>query len=96
MIFLISLLPATILAVVGYFVLFASTRAEAGLNRFGKYLGGWLILLAAASALAGLLASTLGIEGRIAGAIGDMGQHMDRMESLEEEQTTILRELQPK
>lgn len=95
MIFLLSLLPATILAVIGYFVLFASTRAEGGLNRFGKYLGGWLVLLAGASALGGLLASTLGIEGRIAGAIGEMGQHMDKMEKLEEEQTTILRDLQP-
>lgn len=94
MIFLISLLPATILAVIGYFVLFASARAEGGLNRFGRYLGGWLILLAGLSALSGLLASTFGIEGRIAGALGDMGQHMERMEKLGQEQTTLLRELQ--
>jgi hypothetical protein len=95
MIFLISLLPATILAVIGYFVLFASARAEGGLNRFGKYLGGWLILLAGLSALSGLLASTFGVEGRLAGVIGEMGQHMDKMEQLEEEQTTILRDLKP-
>jgi hypothetical protein len=94
MIFLFSLIPATALVVVGYFVLYASTRAEGGLERFGKYLGIWIFFLAGVSVLGGLLASTVGIRGAMGDMMRGIGQHMERMENLEEEQLSILRKLQ--
>jgi hypothetical protein len=94
MIFLFSLIPATALVVVGYFVLYASTRAEGGLERFGKYLGIWIFFLAGVSVLGGLLASTVGIRGPMVDMMSGIGQHMERMENLEKEQLSILRELQ--
>lgn len=90
MIFLFSLIPATILIVVGYFVLFASTRVEGGLKRFGRYLGAWILFLAGVAVLGGLLASTFGMEDRMGGVM----QHMQTMEEMEQEQSAILRELQ--
>lgn len=93
MAFLISLLPATIFVVVGYFVLCSSTKSEGGVKRFGQYLGGWLLFLAGITVLAGLLGPMFGISGRMSGMM-NMSQHMDRMETLEEEQLAILRELQ--
>ena len=94
MIFAFSLIPATVLAIVGYFVLYASTRAEGAIRRFGQYLGGWILFLAGASVLYGLLASTFGIQGPMGGMFGGIGDHMERMENMEREQTEILRGLQ--
>jgi hypothetical protein len=61
------------------------------MKRFGQYLAVWIFLLAGAVVLAGLLAPTLGMGGSM---MGNMGAHMQRMEQLQEEQLTILRELQ--
>lgn len=90
MIFFISLIPATLLAVLGYFVLFASTRTQGGLERLGQYLGAWILFLAAATVLGGLLGSTLGVPDPMA----HMTQHMERMEKLAEEQLAALRGLE--
>ena len=46
MCFFASLIPATFLVVVGYFVLFASERSEGGVRKFGRILAGWIFLLA--------------------------------------------------
>ncbi len=46
MCFLISLIPATIIVVVGYFVLFASTKAEGGVRAFGRILAIWVFIIA--------------------------------------------------
>ena len=89
MIFFISLIPATVLVVVGYFVIYTATRAEGGVKGLGKYLGAWIFFLAGVSILAGLYASTVGIPG----PMGDIGQHMERMENMEEQQLEILRDL---
>lgn len=89
--FLFSLIPATVLVVVGYFVIYAATRTQGALQRFGQYLGAWIFLLAGAVILAGVLASTGGIES----PLGDMGRHMQRMESMEQEQLAMLREVCP-
>lgn len=96
MIFLISLIPTTALVVVGYFLVYTSTRAEGGLKRFGKYLGVWVFFLAGITILGGLLASTFGIQT----PMGGMKQHMERMEShmegmenMQKEQLAILQEL---
>jgi len=46
MCFFFSLIPATFWAVVGFFVLFASTHAEGTLHRFGRVLGIWVLIVA--------------------------------------------------
>ena len=58
MIFLLSLIPTTALVVVGYFLVYTSTRAEGGLKRFGQYLGIWVFFLAGIVILGGVIAST--------------------------------------
>jgi hypothetical protein len=46
MCFFISLLPATIWAVIGYLVLFASTRAEGRVRTLGHWLAMWIFFIA--------------------------------------------------
>ena len=46
MCFFISLLPATIWLVIGYFVLFSTTRVEGGIRLFGKILAIWIFIIA--------------------------------------------------
>lgn len=91
MMFAMSLIPGTAFVVIGYFVLFTSTRSAGTMRRFGQYLAIWIFFLAGAVVLAGLLMPTLGMGGSM---MGGMGEHMQRMEQLQEEQLTILRELQ--
>ena len=55
MLFLFSLIPATALVAVGYFVIYRATGAEGGLKYFGKYLGVWIFFLAGVSILARIL-----------------------------------------
>lgn len=45
--FFISFAPATFWLVVGYFVLFSSTRAEGGIKTSGKVLAIWTSIIAA-------------------------------------------------
>jgi len=47
MCFFISFLPATIWAVIGYFVLFSSTRAEGRVQTLGHWLAIWIFFIAA-------------------------------------------------
>ena len=47
MCFFMSFVPATFWVVVGYFVLFSSTKAEGGIRKFGRILAIWLFILAA-------------------------------------------------
>jgi hypothetical protein len=47
MCFLFSLFPATILTVLGYFVLYCSTKADGAVKTFGKILAIWVFVLAA-------------------------------------------------
>ncbi|MFQ5991906.1 MAG: hypothetical protein ACE5NA_05660 [Nitrospiraceae bacterium] len=46
MCFVASLMPATMFAVIGYFVLFASTRAEGPVYIIGRVLAIWIFFLA--------------------------------------------------
>jgi hypothetical protein len=46
MCFFVSLMPATILVVIGYFVLDFSTKALGALHRFGRGLAIWIFFLA--------------------------------------------------
>jgi hypothetical protein len=61
MCFFISFGPATFWVVVGYFVLFSSTRAEGGVRKFGKVLAIWIFVFAALIPVAGAYASLSGI-----------------------------------
>ena len=47
MIYFLALIPATMLTVAGYFVLYLSNRSEGAFRSFGKYLGFWAFALAA-------------------------------------------------
>jgi len=47
MCFFFSFLPATFWVVVGYFVLFASTKSEGGVRTFGRILAIWIFIIAA-------------------------------------------------
>lgn len=51
MCFFFSLLPATMLTIIGYFVLFSSTKVEGGIQLFGKTLAIWVFFVAFAIVL---------------------------------------------
>jgi hypothetical protein len=61
MCFFFSLIPATVWLVIGFFVLFASNRAEGGLQKFGKILGIWAIIIASLFPIGGAYVSVTGI-----------------------------------
>ncbi len=46
MCFFVSLIPATIFTVIGYFVLFSSNKIEGTLGKFGQVLAIWLFVIA--------------------------------------------------
>lgn len=47
MCFFFSVLPATVWVVLGYFVLFSSTKAEGSTRTFGRILAIWVFVVAA-------------------------------------------------
>lgn len=47
MCFFFSVLPATVWVVLGYFVLFCSTKAEGSTRTFGRILAIWVFVVAA-------------------------------------------------
>ena len=53
MCFFFSFMPATFGLVVGYFVLFSSTKAEGGVRIFGKILAIWIFIITAFIPIAG-------------------------------------------
>ena len=73
MCFFFSLIPATAWAVIGFFVLFASTKAEGGLGKFGQVLGTWSLVLAALFPLTGAIVTFAGL--------CPMGAMMETMQS---------------
>ena len=60
MLYLLALLPATVLTIGGYLVLFAAGRTEGPLRTFGKYLGFWAFTLAGLVILGALFAAAHG------------------------------------
>lgn len=60
MIFFLALLPATMLTMVGYAVLYIANRSEGGFKNLGKYLGFWAFTLAALVLLASLICASRG------------------------------------
>jgi hypothetical protein len=46
MCFIFSLIPATFWVIVGYFVLFTSTKADGAVKKFGRALAVWIFIIA--------------------------------------------------
>jgi hypothetical protein len=46
MCFFFSFLPATLWVVLGYFILFSSTKTEGGIRTFGRILAIWVFVIA--------------------------------------------------
>jgi hypothetical protein len=61
MCFFFSFMPATICVTIGYFVLFAASRADDGIKTFGRVLAIWLFIIAAFILIAGAYASLSGL-----------------------------------
>jgi hypothetical protein len=61
MCFVISLIPATVWVIVGYFVLFTSTRADGAVRTFGRGLAIWLFIIAAFIPLVGAYVTIAGL-----------------------------------
>jgi hypothetical protein len=68
MMFFFSLIPATLLVVLGFFVMYASSKAEGGVKTCGKMLYIWIYILAGLVVLGGIFGPMMG-----------MGRHSDRM-----------------
>ncbi len=60
MYFIFSLLPATVFAVLGYLVLYCTTRSEGGVRAFGQVLTVWVFIIALLFLLTGAYISIAG------------------------------------
>lgn len=61
MCFIFSLIPATFWVVIGYFVLFASTKADGAVQKFGRVLAVWLFIIALLIPLIGAYMTVTGL-----------------------------------
>jgi hypothetical protein len=61
MYFFFSLIPATVAVVLGYFILFSSTKAQGAVKTFGRLLAAWVFIFAVAAPLAGAYATYAGL-----------------------------------
>ncbi len=75
MYFFFSLIPATLVVVLGYFILFSSTKAQGGVRTFGQILAAWVLVLGALFPVAGAYATFAGVP-----SVGEMmrGMHSER------------------
>jgi TRAP-type mannitol/chloroaromatic compound transport system permease small subunit len=60
MCFFFSLIPATIWLTIGYFVLFAASKADGEVKTFGRVLAIWLFVIAAFIPIAGAYVTLAG------------------------------------
>jgi len=58
--FFASLLPATIWVVLGYFILFSSTKSEGAVQKFGQILAVWVFIIASLLPVVGAYATLSG------------------------------------
>jgi len=58
--FFASLIPATIWVVLGYFILFSSTKSEGAVQKFGQILAVWVFVIAALLPVMGAYATLSG------------------------------------
>ena len=61
MCFFFSLLPATIWVVLGYFILFSSTKSQGRMQIFGRILAIWIFILAAFFPMVGAYVTFAGL-----------------------------------
>jgi hypothetical protein len=61
MYFFFSLIPATLWVVLGYFILFSSTKTQGGVKTFGRILAIWVFILAALFPVAGAYVTYAGL-----------------------------------
>jgi uncharacterized membrane protein (DUF485 family) len=61
MCFFFSFIPATFWLVIGYFILFSSTKTEGRVRTFGQILAVWTFVIAALLPLAGLYVTVAGL-----------------------------------
>lgn len=61
MCFFFSLIPATVWLIIGFFVLFASTKTEGTLRKFGKVLAIWSFVIATLFPLGGAYVTLAGL-----------------------------------
>ena len=61
MCFFISLMPATFWTIVGYFILFSSTKAEGRVKTLGQTLAAWAFIIAGFIVLAGAYVTATGM-----------------------------------
>ena len=61
MCFFFSLIPATVWVIIGFFVLFASTKAEGRLRKFGQVLAIWSFIIAGLFPLGGAYVTLAGL-----------------------------------
>ncbi len=61
MCFFVSFIPATFWVVVGYFVLFSSTKAQGRVRTFGRILAVWIFIIAAILPMAGAYVTLAGL-----------------------------------
>jgi len=61
MYFFFSLIAATLFVVLGYFILFSSTKTQGGVKTFGQILAVWVFILAAVFPMAGGYATYVGL-----------------------------------
>jgi len=60
MCFIFSFIPATFLVVIGYFVLFSSTKSEGGIRKFGRILAIWIFVIASFFPMMGAFMTIMG------------------------------------
>lgn len=60
MYFFFSLIPATVGVIVGFFILFTSTKTQGAMQMFGRVLAIWVLIIAALFPLAGAYATFAG------------------------------------
>ena len=75
MIFFVALIPATMLTVAGYVVLYVSNRSEGGLRSFGRYLSFWAFTLAGLVVLGSIVVAARGERMHGCGGHGFMMMH---------------------
>jgi hypothetical protein len=61
MCFFISFIPATFWVIVGYFVLFSSSKTNGGMRIFGHALAIWIFVIAAAIVVAAAYVTVAGL-----------------------------------
>ena len=61
MCFIFSLFPATIFTVIGYFVLFSSTKTEGAVQKFAQILTIWIFIVASFFPMMGLYMTLSGL-----------------------------------